>query len=238
MLQVPSNPIRPKESEPLFIKFANFKFTKESIEEFFGILEDETTLSVKELLIYIRTENDEYFDDTSPLTELEKEHISQELESDKLEFRKLLSALTFVRQKYDFVNENYEACVESLNSLCAVIPAQFTHHKHYMDKKHFGKLDFLLPSLENINTEEVGWADFILGFMALGLGIYLRTSPVTKIRLCPNCDKFFIHRKGKAEYCSEDCHDWYNRKKLSKEYVKEAVRKHRRLKKEKEGPIM
>ncbi len=215
-------------SEPLFIEFANFDFTKESAEKFFKALEDETASPLKELLIYMRTKNDERFDDTSPLTESEKEYISQELESDRQEFRKLLLILTFVRQNYDFVDQNYDACLESINSFCAEIPIQFTQ-----DKIHFGKLNVALPSPENIDIEGVGWAGFILGLMAIDLGRYLMKNQVTKIKLCRNCKKFFTRRKLGTEYCSEDCHDLYHRKRLGKEYYKEAVTKHRLLKKEK-----
>jgi hypothetical protein len=219
-------------SEPLFIEFANFDFTKEPIEKFFKILEHKAVLSSDELLIYFRPQDDNRFDDSCALTESEKAKISEELESDRQEFRKLLSVLTFVREKYDFVNENYDACLESINSLCAEIPIKFAQ-----DKIHFGKLNIALPSLEKIDIEEVGWAGFIIALMAIDLGKYLMRNPATRIRLCANhdCQKFFTRRRLNSEFCSEDCHDLYHRKRLGKEYFRKAVAKTRRLKKEKES---
>lgn len=236
MIQEGAKPSTTNKSEPLFIKCANFHFIKEPVEKFFKILEDQAALPREDLLIYIRTENDEFFDDTSPLTESEKAKISEELESEKLEFRKLLLALTFVREDYEFAKENYQCCVESINSLCAEIPMQFSHHKKHTHKKHFGKLDLASPSLDNI--EEVGWANFILGLMAIDLGKYLMGNPAERIKLCLHCKKFFIHRNRKAKFCSEDCHDLYHRKGYGKTYFLKAVRKNRRLKKEKRGATM
>lgn len=224
------NPSTTNKSEPLFIEFANFDFTKEPIEKFVKILEHEAVLPPDELLIYLRTQDDNRFDDTSPLTESEKAKISEELESDRQGFRKLLLALTFVRENYDFVNENYDACLESINSLCAEIPIQFTQNKN-----HFGKLNIALPSLENVDIEEVGWAGFILGLMAIDLGKYLMEHPVTKIRLCKkeDCGKFFTHRRRNGIYCSFDCKELLYRKKYGGKYNREHVREHRSRKREK-----
>lgn len=223
-----NNPPGKLKSQPLFVEFANFKFTPESLENFFVILEREgIEVPLEEIFLYFRTEDRDYINGPKALTTVDKKKILKDLKSDQEEFKRLLTKL--IRKDND---DKLQFFLDKGNAYCSEIPVQFTYHK-----KHHGKrLDLAPPSSESI--EEIGWANFILGLVAVDLGKYLMKTDVTRIRLCLDCKRFFTHRRLDAEYCSEDCHDWYNRKRYGKEYNREAVKKHRRLKKEKEGTIM
>lgn len=199
MRHEPSNPIKQEESEPLFVKFANFHFAPETLDEFFALLNSagiETPL--EELFLYYRTEDGESLKRKRSLTKTEKEKISQDLESDRLEFRNLLKGF----RDYHFYKKDltraskddvetveaqhfYETCIETLNDYCSNAPLQFN-----TAEKDSHKLDLRLPSISKI--EEIGWRDFSLTLMATDLGKYLLLNPITKIKFCAreDCGKF------------------------------------------------
>jgi hypothetical protein len=200
--------------EPLFIRFANFHFTANPVEDFFEILEQAgIEVPIEELLLYYRTEDEKSPKRKRSLTNTEKERISQDLESDRLELRNLLKGLrdyhlykkNLTRASKDEVESVeaqhfYETCIETLNDYCSNAPVQFI-----IAAKDSQKLELGSPSTNNI--EEIGWRDFPLTLMAMDLGKYLLLNPITKIKFCAkeDCGKFFTRRGGKAVFCSDAC---------------------------------
>jgi len=203
-------------TEPLFIRFANFQFTGSTLEEFFNVLMgDEIEIPLEEIFLYYRTEDSEYFGGPPHLTETEKERISNDLESVRSWFTALLLALT--------QQENYDSCLESINSLCSEIPISFRRHH-----KDPGRLELANPSVEKV--EQIGWGDFVSRIIALDLGKYLLSQPATKIRLCKwrDCQKFFAERSLKADFCSDHCRQLFHRADLSrKHYYRDRMREYR-----------
>ena len=147
------------------------------------------------------------------MTQTEKERVSQDLESDRLELRNLLKGLrdyhlykkNLIRASKDEVESAeaqhfYETCIETLNDYCSNAPVQFI-----TAAKDRQKLELGLPSANDI--EEIGWRDFPLTLMAMDFGKYLLLNPITKIKFCAkeDCGKFFTRRGGKAIFCSDDC---------------------------------
>jgi hypothetical protein len=224
MRHEPSYPTKQEESEPLFVKFANFQFSNETIDDFFKMLKDEgVDVLLEELFIYYRTEDKEYINGPQSLTGVDKEKILKDLESDQEEFKNLLSKLP-VKEKED-KEDKLHFFLDKGNLYCSEVPVQFTYHK-----KDPEKLDLAPPSLENI--EEVGWAGFILGLMAIDLGKYLMKNPVSRIRLCrkKDCEKFFTQRGGKAIFCSDYCkNEFHHNEKRDSGYFR-GFMKERRIK--------
>lgn len=193
MQHLADHPTKQEELEPLFVKFVNFQFRHKPLEDFFATLNRAgVEIPLEELFLYYRTEDKEYTNGPQFLTEVEKEKIAKDLESDRQEFRKVLLNVSNKRK--------FGTGLEKINFHCAEIPIQFTYHK-----KDPGKLDLAPPSVESIS--EVGWANFIQALVAVDLGKYLMKSPATRIRLCKkkDCRKFFTLRGGKAVFCSNDC---------------------------------
>lgn len=211
-----ANLSRTKESEPLFIEFANFQFKHKPLGKFFAMLKHiGVEIPLEELFIYYRTEDKEYTNGQQFLTEVEKEKISKDLESDRQEFKNLLLNL-INRHKFG-------TGLEKINYYCAETPLQFTYHK-----KDPGKLDLAAPSVESLG--EVGWANFILGFMAIDLGKYLMKNPTARIGLCPkdDCKKFFIKRSLKAKFCSPHCkNEFHHNEKRDSGYFRKFMQENR-----------
>jgi len=192
-------PTKQDESEPLFINFANFKFKHDPLEDFFTMLNRAgVQIPLEELSIYHPTEDQEYINARRSLTKIDEEKILEDLKSDQKEFKNLLSKL--VRKNKDDKEDKLHFFLDKGNPYCYEVPIQFTYHKKYP-----GKLEIASPALDDI--EEVGWAYFILGLMAVDLGKYLMENSVTKIRLCKkkDCKKFFTLRGGNAIFCSDYC---------------------------------
>jgi hypothetical protein len=191
--------------EPLFVKFVNFRFKHEPLQDFFAMLNSAgVEIPLEELFLYYRTEDKEYPNGPQFLTQVEKDKISKDLESDRQEFRNLLLSVINKRK--------FGTGLEKINLHCAEIPLQFTYHK-----KDPGKLDLAAPSVESLG--EVGWANFILGLVAVDLGKFLMENPVNRIRSCKkkDCGRLFTRRGGKAIFCSDYCRAkfHYNEKKDS-----------------------
>lgn len=210
--------------EPLFILFANFQFNDESLEDFFTMLSRaDVEIPLEEIFLYFRPEDKEYINGPDSLTRVDKEKILKDLQSDQGEFRSLLSRLV-VKDKED-KEDKLHFFFDKGNLYCSEIPVQFTYHK-----KRPGKLDLAAPSINSIG--EVGWANFILGLVAVDLGKYLMDSPVTKIRLCKkkDCRKFFTRRAGNAIFCSDYCkNEFHHNEKRDSGYFR-GFMKERRIK--------